>query len=120
MVNGIGSGSGSFARDAIQAAMKRQAEVRQRLDDAAARLQQDSAQVENKPDFSSTLSDGLKAVNGQLEIGDQVVEGLVSGKITEFHEVAAQVKQADLTFKFALSVRNKFIDAYREIMRMSV
>jgi len=120
MVNGIGAGGGNFARDAIQAAMERQAEVRQRLEEATSRLQQDSSKVDGKPDFSSTLSEGLRAVNDQLEVGDKVVEGLVSGKVTEFHEVAAQVKQADLTFKFALSVRNKFIDAYREIMRMSV
>ena len=119
MVNGVGSGGG-FARDAIQAALERQAEAQRRLEDAGARLQEGSSEVEAGSDFQSTLGEGLKAVDGQLKLGDQLVEGIVTGKVTEFHEVAAQVKQADLTFKFALSVRNKFIDAYREIMRMSV
>ena len=47
-------------------------------------------------------------------------EEVVTGRVDEFHELAARLKQADLTFKFALEVRNKLIDAYREVMRMSV
>lgn len=119
MVNGIGGG-GSFARDAIKAAMERQAEAQRRMESATERLQQDSPQVAGGGDFEVSLADGLRAVDGQVKLGDELVEGLVTGKVTEFHEIAAQVKQADLSFKFALSVRNKFIDAYREVMRMSV
>ena len=35
-------------------------------------------------------------------------------------EIAARVKRADLSFKFAMEIRNKLIDAYREVMRMQV
>jgi flagellar hook-basal body complex protein FliE len=119
MVNGI-EGGGSFARDAIKAAIERQAEAQRRMESATERLQQDSPRVAESGDFKATLAEGLRAVDGQVKLGDELVEGLVTGKIAEFHEVAAQVKQADLSFKFALSVRNKFIDAYREVMRMSV
>jgi len=45
---------------------------------------------------------------------------LLGGGATDFHQVAAQIKRSELTFKFALEVRNKLIDAYRETMRMSV
>jgi flagellar hook-basal body complex protein FliE len=119
MVNGVGSGGG-FARDAIKAAMERQAEAQRRLDGVASRLQHGTSEVASKDDFRTSLSEGLSAVNHQVQLGDELIEGLVTGKITELHEVAAQVKQADLSFKFALAVRNKFIDAYREVMRMSV
>ncbi len=34
--------------------------------------------------------------------------------------MTTQLKQAELTFKFALEVRNKLIDAYRETMRMTL
>jgi flagellar hook-basal body complex protein FliE len=119
MVNSIGNG-GSFARDAIRAAMQRQAEAQQRLRGAAEELQGRQAEGAASGDFESRLADGLKGVNAQVELGEKLVEDVLTGKVTEFHEVASQVKQADLTFKFALSVRNKFIDAYREVMRMSV
>jgi flagellar hook-basal body complex protein FliE len=34
--------------------------------------------------------------------------------------VAARLKESELSLRFSLEVRNKLIDAYREIMRMSV
>jgi len=119
MVNSVGGGS-SMARDAIRAAMQRQAEAQSRLQGASQELRGEVAETSLKESFESSLAQGLKEVNTQIEAGDRLVEEIVSGKVTEFHEVASQIKQADLTFKFALSVRNKFIDAYREIMRMSV
>jgi flagellar hook-basal body complex protein FliE len=119
MVNSVGSG-GSFARDAIRAAMQRQAELQSRLQEAASDLRGEGAQGAERSSFEASLTEGLEQINTQVEAGDRLVDGIVSGKVTEFHEVASQIKQADLTFKFALSVRNKFIDAYREVMRMSV
>jgi flagellar hook-basal body complex protein FliE len=38
----------------------------------------------------------------------------------DLHEVTTQIKQTELAFEFSMQVRNKFIDAYREVMRMSV
>lgn len=119
MVGGIGS-NGS-AMDAIKAAMQRQAEAAQRLAQARARMEQGA--VEEAPaevDFSSKLEAGLDQINRQVQLGDQLVDDIVTGEVSDFHEVAAQIKQADLSFKFTLAVRNKFVDAYREIMRMSV
>ena len=120
MVGGIGS-SGGGALDGIRAALQRQAEATKRLAEAQANLTEGSADVApDKADFGDKLRQGLEQVNSQVQLGDELVDGILTGKVTEFHEVASQVKQADLTFKFALSVRNKFIDAYREVMRMSV
>ncbi len=121
MVNGVGSGGGgNFARDAIKAAMQRQSDALQRLDSASTRLSGASTEAIPTEDFSSALTQNIKEVNEQVKLGDQLVEGIVTGKVTDFHEIAAQVKQADLSFKFALAVRNKFVDAYREVMRMTV
>ena len=119
MVNGV-KGGGDDAFDAIRAAMARQAEAQQRIDAAADGLRSTSQETEVSGDFEAKLSSGLDELNAQVKGGDELIEGLVSGKVSDFHEVAAQVKQADLSFKFALAVRNKFIDAYREVMRMSV
>ena len=44
---------------------------------------------------------------------------VVKGDV-DLHEVAAQLKESEITFQFALTVRNKLLDAYREVMRMSV
>ena len=118
MVNGIGSSGG--ARNAIQAAIQRQAEARRRLESTDLGLSSQTSETVNKGGFSETFKASAMEINSQLQTSEKVIEGVLKGEITEFHEVAAQIKQADLGFKFALAVRNKFIDAYREVMRMSV
>jgi flagellar hook-basal body complex protein FliE len=45
---------------------------------------------------------------------------VIAGRIDSAHEVAARIKRADLTMKFSMEIRNRLIDAYREVMRMSV
>ncbi len=119
MVDGIRSG-GSLAHEAIKAARQRQAEMAERLQEAAARLEGGAGEVDKQNEFRSTLAEGISELNQQVQLGDDLVERIVSGEVTEVHEVAAQIKEADLSFKFALRVRNKLIDAYREVMRMNV
>ena len=55
-----------------------------------------------------------------IQRAEGLPEDVVSGKVTDFHEIAAQIKTADLSFKLALEIRNKLVDAYREVMRMNV
>lgn len=117
MVDRIGDGP-SLARSAIESALKRHS-------DAVARVQrgpESSPTIsETSPSgFSSALVDGIKDVDAQVKRADSLVEGVAGGQVQDFHEVAAALKQSELSLKFALEVRNKFIDAYREIMRMSV
>ncbi len=117
MVDRIGEGP-SLARSAIESALKRHS-------DAVARVQRGpesapSTSEASPSSFSSSLVDGIKDVDAQVKRADTLVEGVVSGQMQNFHEVAAALKQSELSLKFALEVRNKFIDAYREIMRMSV
>lgn len=117
MVNGIGS---SGARDAIKAAMARQAEARSRLGEIGSQISGQSEAAAKSSGFSETFKTSAAEVNAQLQASENIVEGVVTGEVRDFHEIAAQVKQADLSFKFAMAVRNKFIDAYREVMRMTV
>jgi flagellar hook-basal body complex protein FliE len=66
------------------------------------------------------LSQGIGQLNSSLVRADQLPVDVLSGKVTDIHEVAARLKESELSLRFALEVRDKFIDAYREIMRMSV
>ena len=59
-------------------------------------------------------------VDAAARVPDQVTLDVATNKIQDFHEVAAALKTSELSFKFALEVRNKLIDAYREVMRMGV
>jgi flagellar hook-basal body complex protein FliE len=113
-------GQGSLAKNAIEAALKRQAEATKRLDQRVAELSGSKAEEAGASGFSSKLAEGLHEVDAQVKLGDELAQRVVEGKVTDFAEAAAQLKQSDLSFKFALEVRNKFVDAYREVMRMNV
>ena len=73
-----------------------------------------------KSGFGDSLVESLRAVESEVRAADELPQALVRGEVSDFHEVAAQIKSSELTFRFALEVRNKLIDAYRETMRMSV
>lgn len=118
-MNGI-QGGGGLGRAAIEAALKRQSaamdRMRERMQDVAGEPAADSAGFGERMDAVR----GLEKLDGEVKRADELAEKLITGEVDSFHEVAAQLKQTDLSFKFALQVRNKLVDAYREVMRMSV
>ena len=123
MVNGIGQGNGGIARAAVESAMKaaleRKADSLRRMDDLASKLGGTQAPPQQDRAFSDMVSHTLAEIDGNVKAADKLPQAVMTGDL-DFHEVAAQLKQSGLAFDFALAVRNKFIDAYREVMRMSV
>ena len=134
MVNAI-SGGGGMAREAIAAAMRAQQQAAQNISGGAGAQAGQGLGATGMPgaagpvggvgqvegtSFAQQLSDGLSQVTNQVTATDQLPEQMLNGDVADFHDVAIQLKQSDLSFRFALQVRNKLIDAYREVMRMSV
>jgi flagellar hook-basal body complex protein FliE len=128
MVERIGN-EGSLVREAILAALKSQSQhadaLRRAASDglqglAGASAESGAAASAQETSFGDRLAQGLRAIDQEVRGVDDLPGALVSGKIQDFHEVAVQIKQAEFTFRFAMEVRNKLIDAYREVMRMSV
>jgi flagellar hook-basal body complex protein FliE len=71
-------------------------------------------------DFGSALKQAVGSL-GQLGAkADASSLSLAKGDPIDVHEVMLQTEQASLGFSMALQVRNKLVDAYQEIMRMSV
>ncbi len=70
--------------------------------------------------FSNQLQDAISKVDNLQAGRDQMVEGMVSGEVTEVHDVMIAAKEAQLAFELLLEVRNKLLEGYQEIMRMQV
>jgi flagellar hook-basal body complex protein FliE len=71
-------------------------------------------------DFGSALKQAVGAL-GQLGAqADASSLSLAKGEPIDLHEVMLNTEQASLGFSMALQVRNKLVDAYTEVMRMSV
>ena len=71
-------------------------------------------------DFGSALKQAVEALNQLGTQADASSLALAKGDPIDIHEVMLNTEQASLGFSMAVQVRNKLVDAYTEVMRMSV
>jgi len=69
--------------------------------------------------FKETLNSIISQVDNQIKESDQKTEEFVLGRNFDLHEVMIAAEKADLSFRFLSQVRNKLIDAYNELTRLS-
>ncbi|MFJ8261541.1 flagellar hook-basal body complex protein FliE [Rummeliibacillus sp. NPDC094406] len=74
----------------------------------------------NKESFGSVLKNAISAVNDSQIASDKMTDKLVNGEDVELHDVMISAQKANITLNTALQVRNKVVEAYQEIMRMTV
>jgi flagellar hook-basal body complex protein FliE len=66
------------------------------------------------------LKEFIKDVNElQLEAGE-AVEKAITGEINDIHDVMIAVEKAKTSFELLMEVRNKMLEAYKELMRLQV
>ena len=70
--------------------------------------------------FGELLRKSVDHVNQMQTEADTAVKELVAGRSKNLHETMLTVERADVSLKLMMQVRNKIIDAYKEIMRMQV
>ncbi len=70
--------------------------------------------------FGKILENSLDQVNLMQHQADDAVKELVAGRAKNIHETMLTIERADASLKMAMQVRNKILEAYREIMRMQV
>lgn len=75
---------------------------------------------DNKENFGTILKNAISTVNDSQVASDTMTNKLVNGDNVELHDVMISAQKANITLNTALSIRNKVIDAYQEIMRMTV
>lgn len=73
---------------------------------------------QNNDHFAELLSRAAAAVNGPQEAAEGVVQQFAKGEEGEIHQAMLTLDKADIAMKFFVSVRNKFLEAYREVMHM--
>jgi flagellar hook-basal body complex protein FliE len=70
--------------------------------------------------FSDALSKAVAEVNNLHQNADKAITNIQAGHTENLHEVIIALEKADVSFRTMLTVRNKLIEAYQEIMRMQV
>jgi flagellar hook-basal body complex protein FliE len=75
---------------------------------------------ETNASFGETLERVMADVNSLQNEAGKAVEKMVVGEAVDLHEVMVAVEKAKTSFDLLMEIRNKALDAYREIMRMQV
>jgi len=75
---------------------------------------------EKGPSFNNVLKEAIDEVNQLSKDADKAVVELTTGKSDNLHETMIALRKAELSFKLMMTVRQKILDAYTEVMRMGV
>jgi len=73
-----------------------------------------------KGQFGALIRQYVEQTNIQEKAAGKASVELATGKSHNVSETMLALQKADLSFQLMLSVRNKLVDAYREVMRMQV
>ncbi len=90
------------------------------LEPLGSALQVKKPNPEGKTAFGDTLADALKEVNDLQLDADKAIENLVTGKSRNIHETMIALNKAEIAFKLTLQVRNKVLEAYKELSQSAV
>jgi flagellar hook-basal body complex protein FliE len=71
-------------------------------------------------DFSKFLQDALSQVNDLQNQADKSSLQLATGQVQDLSSVMIALEKANLSLSMTVSVRDKAIDAYNQIMRMQL
>jgi len=70
--------------------------------------------------FKELLEGAVNDVNDHQIQGYNSMRDIATGKVTNLQEAVQRIEEAELSLKLGLEVKNKAINAYREIMRMQI
>lgn len=70
--------------------------------------------------FQDFLADAVTEVKHLQSEADTTIKQLVAGEIKDVSEAMMAVEKADVSFQTMMTVRNKVLTAYEEIMRMQI
>ena len=71
-------------------------------------------------DFSKILKDAISNLNNIQKNADEKMIDFAKGDIENIHDVTIAVSKADISLSLAIEVRNRLLEAYREITRMQI
>ncbi len=73
----------------------------------------------NTPSFKETLQQMLSEINDEQAAAKESVQKFLNGEIEDVHQVMIAAEKAGIGLEMTMEIRNKIIEAYREVMRMS-
>lgn len=78
-------------------------------------------QLERTPEpFTSALGRAMTGLQEMQAQAKEATAAVTSGQSVDTAQAVAQIEKASIAFQYALSIRNKLLEAYQDVMRMPV
>ena len=68
-------------------------------------------------DFAKTLKNAIEDINTYQEKADKAMADLATGEVKDLHQAAIAIGKAEMSMKLMLEIRNKALNAYKELSR---
>ena len=69
--------------------------------------------------FTDVLKDSMTTVNDLQVQSDTLTQRLALGEVDDVSEVSIAVEKAELALRLMVQIRDKLVDAYNQVSRMS-
>jgi len=79
--------------------------------------QKDSVQKTGGEAFAQHLKSAINEVNDLQKNSEQAIADLATGQVKDLHQAALSISKAETSMKLMLEIRNKALNAYKEIGR---
>ncbi|MBP3284518.1 MAG: flagellar hook-basal body complex protein FliE [Clostridia bacterium] len=70
--------------------------------------------------FADVMNEALNQVNNLQIESSKMTDSFINGESDNIHSVIMAGAKADLALQMTLQVRNKVMDAYKEVMNMQI
>ncbi|MGB9790608.1 flagellar hook-basal body complex protein FliE [Thermotoga caldifontis] len=91
-----------------------------RIEPSGIQKPQDQKGSRSAPDFAEILKEAFDKVNQVQKNAEKMASDFALGKISNIHEVIIEAEKATIALRLTTEVRNRIVEAYREIMRMQL
>ncbi len=78
------------------------------------------SQKKPSKNFMDTMKEVVDEVNAYQKNSEKALSDVATGQIKDLHQAAIAIGKAETSMKVMLEVRNKAINAYKEILRTQV
>ena len=79
-----------------------------------------SSSIGSKSSFQNIITNEIEKLNNQQIKANEMVQGFISGEVEDLHTVMIATEEARLSLELAVQVRNKVVEAYKEINNMQL
>ncbi|HUU28188.1 MAG TPA: flagellar hook-basal body complex protein FliE [archaeon] len=78
------------------------------------------AEAPKEISFRESIRNFVHDVDGMQKDAGKKVQDFMAGEISDVHDVMVAVEKAETSFQLLMELRNKMLDAYKEIKQLSV